>query len=139
MASVNNQGKEFFDALELLEREKGIPTEYMLEKIKNAITIAVKKDAMGGEDNIVELDPVRKKIYVAVRKTVMAEVEYPSTEITVEEAWNYRKGSMIGDVIEIPMETKAFGRIAAMSAQRVIRQAIRAAVRGQLLAEYEIK
>ena len=49
---------EFFEALALLEKEKGISADYLLDKIKNAIVIAVKKDYDAGEDNVlVELDP----------------------------------------------------------------------------------
>ena len=58
--------REFFEALELLEKEKGIPVPYMIEKIQNAVSIAVKRDANGGEDNIVEIDPVTARFFVAV-------------------------------------------------------------------------
>ena len=57
--------KEFFEALELLEKEKGIPVEYLVEKIKNAINVAVKRDMGGYEDNIVEIDMKKKTFYVA--------------------------------------------------------------------------
>ncbi len=134
---MNN--KDFFEALYLLEKEKGIPVEYMIEKIKNAMSIAVKRDASGGEDNIIEIDPTTGRFFVAVRKTVVADVEYPSSEISLTQATKYRKGAMVGEVVEIPMETKQFGRIAAMAAKQVIRQAIREAERGQLLAEYQSK
>ena len=56
---------EFFEALALLEREKGIPVAYMLEKIKNAISIAVKRESAGGENNIVELDPATGRVFFA--------------------------------------------------------------------------
>ena len=64
---------EFFEALALLEKEKGIPAEYLIEKIQNAISIAIKRD-LGAEDNIVEIDPATERFYVAVRKTVVEEV-----------------------------------------------------------------
>ena len=67
--------REFFEALELLEKEKGIPVPYMIEKIQNAVSIAVKRDANGGEDNIVEIDPVTARFFVAVRKHVVEQVE----------------------------------------------------------------
>lgn len=130
---------EFFEAIALLEKEKGIPQEYMIEKIKNAVSIAVRKDACGGEDNIVEIDPEKKKFYVAVRKQVVEEVTTPTMEISQEGAKTYNKKAKLGDFVEIPLEPKEFGRIAAMSAKHVIRQGIREAEKGQLLAEYQSK
>lgn len=131
--------KEFFEALELLEKEKGIPVSYMIEKIKNAVSIAVKRDVNGGEDNIVEIDPVGARFYVAVRKQVVEAVEDPSIEIGVGAAQGVKNDAKVGDIIEIPLDPKHFGRIAAMSAKHVIRQGIREAERGQLLAEYQSK
>ncbi|MFV0498004.1 MAG: transcription termination factor NusA [Candidatus Fimivivens sp.] len=131
--------REFFEALSLLEKEKGIPVAYMVEKIKNAVSIAVKRDANGGEDNIVEIDPVTARFFVAVRKQVVAQVEDSTIEIGVGAAQGVKSNAKIGDIIEIPLEPKQFGRIAAMSAKHVIRQGIREAERGQLLAEYQSK
>lgn len=131
--------REFFEALTLLEKEKGIPVAYMVEKIRNAVSIAVKRDVNGGEDNIVEIDPVTGRFFVAVRKQVVAEVEDATLEIGVGAAQGVKSNAKIGDIIEIPLEPKQFGRIAAMSAKHVIRQGIREAERGQLLAEYQSK
>ena len=131
--------REFFEALSMLEKEKGIPVPYMIEKIQNAVSIAVKRDANGGEDNIVEIDPVECKFFVAVRKQVVEFVEDPALEIGLGEAQGKKKNAKIGDIIEIPLDPKHFGRIAAMSAKHVIRQGIREAERGQLYAEYQSK
>jgi N utilization substance protein A len=130
---------EFFDALALLEKEKGIPVAYMLEKIKNAISIAVKRESAGGENNVVELDPVNARFYVAVKKQVVENVENPAVEIGLEEARGIKPDAQVDEILEIPLEPKQFGRIAAMSAKHVIRQGIREAERGQLLAEYQSK
>ncbi len=131
--------REFFEALSLLEKEKGIPVAYMIEKIKNAVSIAVKRDANGGEDNIVEIDPESCRFFVAVRKEVVEAVENPALEIGLGAAQSVKNHAQVGDIIEIPLEPKQFGRIAAMSAKHVIRQGIREAERGQLLAEYQSK
>ena len=133
---MNNQ--EFFEALYLLEKEKGIPVGYLIEKIINAIQIAVKRD-MGCEDNIVEIDPEAGRLYIAMRKQVVEEVTDPSMEILPEEASRYQSGAAVGSIVEIPLETKQFGRIAAQSAKHVIRQGIREAERGQLLEEFQSK
>jgi len=130
---------EFFEAIKLLEKEKGIPAPYLIEKIGNAISIAIKRDANGGEDNIVEIDPATGRFYVAVKKTVVDEVEDPMLEISAEQAKSIDSAAMVGDTVQIPLDTKRFGRIAAMSAKHVIRQGIREAERGQLLAEYQSK
>ncbi len=128
--------QEFFEALTMLEKEKGIPAQYLLEKIRNAIVIAVKRD-LGSEDNIVDIDPDNKTFYVAVRKVVCEEIEDPMAEITPDDAKKYSKNAGLGDIVEIPLETKEFGRIAAQSAKHVIRQGIREAEKGQLLAEFQ--
>ncbi|MEG2087645.1 MAG: NusA N-terminal domain-containing protein, partial [Angelakisella sp.] len=128
---------EFFEALTLMEKEKGIPAEYLVEKIKIAIGIAVKKDPAGSEDNIVEIDPETKKFYVAMRKLVVEEIEDNLTEITLDAALKVNKRAKVGDIVEIPLEPKKFGRIAAQSAKHVIRQGIREAEKGLLLQEYQ--
>ena len=66
---------EFFDALELIAREKGISIDYLIEKITNAITIAVKKDFGGVEAVNVVLDPLTRQYKVSIIKDVVREVE----------------------------------------------------------------
>ena len=128
---------EFFEALRLLEKEKGIDGEYLLEKIRAAIIIAVKRD-FGGKENIsVIMDPVTNEFQVSLRKTVVEEVTDPDEEMLPEEAHKYSKSAKIGDVVEIQLETKQFGRIAAQTAKHVIRQGIREAERGQQMQEFQ--
>ena len=130
---------EFFDALKLLEKEKGISRDYLLEKIKNAIVIAVRRDGDGCDDSVVEINPETGRFYVAFRKTVVAEEDYvdPANEILLERALHLDSKAAIGSVVEIPMETKQFGRIAAQAAKHVIRQGIREGERELMLAEYQ--
>ncbi|MDR2932666.1 MAG: transcription termination factor NusA [Oscillospiraceae bacterium] len=128
---------EFFEALALLEKEKGIPMEYLTEKIKNAISIAVKRDAEGTEESIVDIDPETGRFYVAFRKRVVDVVEDPANEIMLEQARKIDSKATIDSIVEIPMETKQFGRIAAQAAKHVIRQGIREGERDQLLHEYQ--
>jgi N utilization substance protein A len=128
---------EFFEALKLLEKEKGISGEYLLDKIRAAIIIAVKRD-FGGKDNIsVIMDPVSNEFTVSMRKTVVEEIVDPDEEILPDEAIKHSKRATIGDVVEIKLETKQFGRIAAQTAKHVIRQGIREAERGQQLQEFQ--
>lgn len=126
-----------FEALQLLEKEKNIPAEYMIDKIKTAIALAIKKDPAGSEDNVVDIDPVTGRFYVALRKNVVDEVEDSATEMSVEDAAKYRPHITAGEVIEIPLDPKKFGRIAAQAAKHVIHQGICEAEKGLLLQEYQ--
>lgn len=130
--------EELFKALSLLADEKGISLDYLIEKIKAAIVIAVKRDMGGYDDNIVEIDPAHKRFYVAVRKVVSEAVNHPY-EILLPDAQKYNKNVMIGDLVDVPLETKQFGRIAAQTAKHVIRQGIREAEVAQLYEEYQSK
>ncbi|MBQ7874658.1 MAG: transcription termination/antitermination protein NusA [Oscillospiraceae bacterium] len=128
---------EFFDALALLEKEKGISVEYLCEKIENAIAIAIRRDYVGTEDVKVVIDPETKAFEVAIRKLVVEEVEDPANQILPEMAVKYNKKAQLGDIVDIPLETKEFGRIAAQTAKHVIKQGIREAERGQVLKEFQ--
>ncbi len=88
--------KEFFEALAMLEKEKGIPMQYLIEKIEAAISIAIKRDENGAEDNVVEINPETGRFYVAVRKTVVEEIEDPANEILKAEAAKYNKTAAVG-------------------------------------------
>ena len=80
---------EFFEALALLEKEKGISGEYLLEKIRAAIIIAIKRD-FGGKDNIsVIMDPDTHEFAASIRKTVVDEIEDPDLEMLPEQAQRY--------------------------------------------------
>ena len=130
---------EFFDALLMLEKEKGVPADYLLEKIKAAIVIAVKRDFGGLESINVDIDPESRKFKVSIVKDVVDEVEDPVTQISLDEARKYNKKAQVGSPVEIRLETKQFGRIAAQTAKHVIRQGIREGEREQILAQYESK
>ncbi len=130
---------EFFDALELLAKEKEIPLEYLLERIKTAIGMAVKRDYGGVENVLVDIDDDTRKFKVSMIKTVVAEVEDPANEITLDDALKANKRAKLGDTVEIKLETKQFGRIAAQTAKHVIRQGIREAEREQMIEQFRSK
>ncbi len=128
---------EFFEALKLLEKEKGITGDYLLEKIRAAIIIAVKRD-FGGKENIaVIMDPATNEFSVSLFKRIVEEVEDPDEEMLPEEAAKYTKKPLVGEPVEIKLETKQFGRIAAQTAKHVIRQGIREAEVGQQRQEFQ--
>ena len=130
---------EFFEALSMLEKERNVSADYLIDKIKNAIMVAVRRD-YGGKDNIiVEIDPEKQNFKVYLRKEVVEEVEDPETQMTLEEAQTYRSRAKVGSNIDIPLKTKDFGRISATSAKHVIRQGIREGERNRMYEELQSK
>ncbi len=137
MAAANN---EFFEALSMLEHERGITAEYLIEKIKAAIIIAVKKNYEVEEDHVkVDIDPDTGRFDVALIQDVVADEDWydEHSEIGITEAQKIRKSYEVGDRIVTPLKTKDFGRIAAQTAKHVIRQGIREAERSQQLSEIQ--
>lgn len=131
--------KEFFEAVRLLETEKGIPADYLYEKISAAIVVAAKHDYNGKDIVHCDIDEEKQKIKVYVTKNVVEEIEDPDTDLTLEQAQQIRKSAKVGKTIDIPLKTKDFGRIVAQTAKHVIRQGIREAERGQILQEFKSK
>ncbi len=132
--------KEFFAAVEQLEKEKGIPVDYMLDRVGQALITAYKRENDGMTDNVyVVPDRENQEIRMFVRKTVVDDVYEPYEELSVEEAREYKANAVLGDVIDIDIPTRSFGRIAAQTAKQVIIQGIREAERGMVLSEFESK
>ena len=131
--------KEFFVALDLLEKEKGIPKEYMLEKVEAALVQAFKKE-YGNNTNVrVLLDPVKQDVRVYQQKEVVEVVENPETEISLEEAKAMSKRNTVGKIIEFEVKTKDFRRLSAGAAKSVIIQGIREGERKAAQQAYENK
>ncbi|MEG1932416.1 MAG: NusA N-terminal domain-containing protein, partial [Pygmaiobacter sp.] len=130
---------EFFEALGMLEKERGISEDYLIEKIKAAIVIAVKKGYEVEENVNVVIDPATAKFSVAIVKMIVDEVTDPRVEMSLDEAKNIKARAKVGTQIEISLKTKEFGRIAAQTAKHVIRQALREAERSQMYAEMQSK
>ena len=131
--------KEFFEALEIIEKEKGIKKEVLLEKIIKAMEVAVEKD-LGIEGNVnVMVDETKKNFVVSVVKTVVEDVYDPDTEISLEDAKKIRARVKVGTVLPIPLKTKDFGYIAIGAAKNVIRQGIKEAEKAQLFADMQGK
>ncbi|MDR1132234.1 MAG: transcription termination factor NusA [Oscillospiraceae bacterium] len=131
---------EFFAAIEDIEREKGIPKTYMFDKITQALLAAYRKDNPACADNVViNVDDEKKRIDMHLRMEVVDEVENPAAQLLPEAAQAYSKKAKAGDFIEVPIETKKFGRIAAQAAKQVIIQGIREAERGIIFEEFNSK
>lgn len=135
MATANN---EFFEALSALEKERGLPEDYLIDKIKAAIVIAVKKDYEVEDDNVVvDIDPELGAFRASLLRDIVEEVENPHTQVSLEDAQKVRKSYKVGQRMVTPLKTKEFGRIAAQTAKHVIRQGIREAERSQQLSEIQ--
>ncbi len=131
---------EFFAAIEQLEKEKGIPQDYMLEKVGQALLAAYKRDNSGMVDNVfVEPDCEKKEFRMYVKKTVVEAVGNMAEEIALDDAKKISKKAAIGDVVNIDVSTRDFGRIAAQTAKQVIIQGIREAERGVVFREFTSK
>ncbi len=134
-----NMNEEFFQAVKLLEKEKGISAEQLYNTISNAIVTAAKHD-YGGKDVVTcEIDPDNMEIRVFVQKNVVSEIDDELVDILPEDAQKYKPGAVPGDIVEIPLETKNFGRIAAQKVKHVIRQGIREVEHGQQMDEMQRK
>lgn len=131
------EAKEFFMALDMIEQEKGISKTYMMEKITQALVSAYKRDHEGAEENIAVLtDPEKNLIRIIIRRDVVEEVTNPDTEISLEEARRALPAVQLGDVVSSELKPKNFGRIAAQTARQVIIQGIREAERNMVYEEF---
>ena len=130
---------EFFAALDALEKEKGIPAEYMLEKVEAALVSAYKRDMDGNSNVKVVIDPEKNDIKMFQLKDVVETVEDNALQITPEDAKKVNKKYKVGDVCEIKLDLKNFRRLGAQAAKQVIIQGVREAERSMMIKEYEDK
>lgn len=130
-ASAANMGAEIFAALKGLEKERGIPVAFMVDRITQALLAAYKKDKDGFTDNVV-IDLTESGFHMFVQKEVVEEVENTATQIQIEAAKKTSPKAQLGDIINEDIRTQNFGRIAAQTAKQVIIQGIREAERGMV-------
>ncbi len=135
-------GAEIFESLRELERIKGIPVDYMVERLKQALTNAYRKDREDHRDvpaeNVV-VDLSEKGLSMHQVKTVVEEVEDTALEIQLDAARNINPRAQVGDTLCIPVAIEKFGRIAAQTAKQVVIQGIREAERGTTFESYSNK
>ncbi len=133
-----SNNSEIFAALRQLERDRGIPVDYMTDRITQALLAAYKKDRAGYSDNVfVELSEDALKMYA--QKEVVDEVYVPATEIQIEAARRIDPNVQLGDLVNEEIKTQNFGRIAAQTAKQVIIQGIREAERGMVFDKFSSK
>ncbi len=128
--------KDFFMALDALEKEKGIEKEYFLDALKTALTTAYKRNFDEVRPVEVELKPEKYSIEIYAYQTVVAEVENPDSEIALQDAKLIKKTAKIGDRLKTPVTPKEFGRIAAGTAKQVITQKLREKEKNSAYGEF---
>ena len=131
--------EEIFAALELLEKERGIPQDFMMGKIIQALTAAYKKDHEGVENVIVDVNEEKKDLRMYVQKEIVEEVENPGSQISLEEARRISAKYELGGMVRFPVENVEFGRIAAGNGKQVIIQGLREAEHGMIYDEWGSK
>lgn len=131
--------KDFFEAIRLLESEYGINAEDILEKIKNAIAVSIRRDRGTSENAIVDIDLEKGRFIVAVRKKVVENPVNPNTEISLADAQKLSKRLVVGDTVDIKLDPKRFARQAAQAAKSVIRSGIRDVEKAQIIEEFQSK
>ena len=129
---------ELFEALDLLQKTKGIPVDYMLEKIEAALVSAYKKEE-GSSSVRVAINKEKKDLKVLSQRKVVEEVTDPKSEISLEDAKAISRRYTLDSVVEKEVKTKNFGRISAQIAKQVIVQGIREAEKSNIIRDYERK
>ena len=130
---------ELLEALEQIEKEKDISKETLLEAIENSLLTAC-KNHFGKADNVkVNIDPVTCQFSVYAEKTVVENVEDDVTEISLEKAREIDSKYELGDIVNVEIKSKEFGRIATQTAKNVILQKIREEERKVLFNQYYAK
>jgi len=131
--------KDFFEALLLLQKENGINGDLLVEKIKQGVLKAIKKDYPNCDDINILIDPEKNKFEMKILKTVVEGEPENDNEINIDEALTLDKKSRLGGVCEIKLSTAQFGRVAAQSAKQSIRHDIKEFEKEHLLSQYQDK
>ena len=130
---------ELLEALNILEQEKNISKETLLEAIENSLVTAC-KNHFGKSDNVkVEIDPETCAFSCYQEKTVVDTVEDPVEEISLADAHKVNGNYQLGDIVRVEVKSKEFGRIATQNAKNVILQKIREEERKVIFDEYNSK
>ena len=135
-------GAEIFASLRDLEKIKGIPVDYMVERLKQALTNAYRKDRedhrdIPAENVVVDLSEKGLNMYQIL--TAVEDVWDDAIEIHIDAARNINPNAQVGDSITVPVDIQKFGRIAAQTAKQVVIQGIREAERGMVYESYSSK
>ena len=133
--------KEIFAALSALEKENHIDKEILIDKIKQGIMKAIKRDYPMSEHITVDIDPDNNKFEMKLQKEVMdvMYVDDPDNEIWLDEAREYDPTVNVGDWVDIPLDPARFGRVAAQNAKQSIKHDIKDYEKARLIEQYQDK
>ena len=134
---AQNDNSEFFEALKLMEEERGIPQQFIADKFAEAIVVAARKDYGGNDIVSCVIDPENKIFTVTARKEIVDEVEDRFTQVSKSVAADIDPSSLERGFIDIKLDPKKFGRVVAQNSKNNFRQGVREAERGQTLAEFQ--
>ena len=127
---------EFIEALNAIEKERGINKEVLIDAVENALISAYRRN-YGTSNNVrAVVDRDTGEIQLFASKSVVEQVENPHSEISLDNAHKINALYEVGDVLEEEVKPKNFGRIAAQTAKQVVVQRIREAERGVIYDEY---
>lgn len=127
---------QLFEALDHLEKDKGIDKEILLEALEAALISAYKKNFDSATNVRVDLNPETSQMRLFAQKTVVEEVDNEQIEISLEDAKDIDPNYNLEDIIEVEVTPKDFGRIAAQAAKQVVTQRVREAERGVVYEQY---
>lgn len=127
---------EFIEALNEIEREKGIGKEVLIEAIEAALVSGYKRNFNSAQNVRVDINRELGNVRVFARKTVVEEVTDPRSQISLDEAQEIDPNYLVDDIIDMEVTPRDFGRIAAQTAKQVVTQRIREAERGIIYSEF---
>ena len=133
------KNNELLEALNILEQEKNISKETLLEAIENSLITACKNHFGKSENVKVNIDPETCEYHVFQEKKVVEKVEDPVEEISLVNAKMIDSKYELDDIVNVEVKSKEFGRIATQNAKNVILQKIREEERKVLFDEYYSK
>ena len=137
-------GAEIFDSLRELEKLKGIPVDYMVERLKQALINAYRRDRedrrdLPADNVVVNLDEHGLTMFQVKTAVADEDLEDLALEMPIDAARRYNPDAQVGDAVHIPVDISKFGRIAAQTAKQVVIQGIREAERGAMFESYSSK
>ncbi|MBD7936686.1 transcription termination factor NusA [Cytobacillus sp. FSL W7-1323] len=127
---------ELLDALILLEKEKGISRDVIIDAMEAALVSAYRRNFNQAQNVRIDLNLGSGTMKVFARKEVVDEVFDPRLEISIEDARKINPNYTVEDIVEMEVTPKDFGRIAAQTAKQVVTQRVREAERGIIYSEF---
>lgn len=128
---------EFISAIQELGREKGISAEVLFQAVEEAIIAAYKKNFGANQNVRVDMNKATGELHVYAQRTIVDEGDADANFISLAEARRINANYEIGDIVEIEVTPRNFGRIAAQNAKQVVVQRIREAERGQVYERFQ--